>query len=67
MSKDLTLVIAIVILTALVAIFFISFVAYRKTPMPKGCENLKMDQEKCASCSNESCMFHKKVESEDNK
>ena len=66
MSKDLSLVIAIVILTALVAIFFISFIAYRKAPMPKGCENLKMDQEKCAACSNESCMFHKK-ESEENK
>ena len=67
MSKEASLVIAIVVIIALVAIFFISFIAYRKTPMPKGCENLKMSEEKCEACSNESCMFHTKEESEEDK
>ena len=62
MSKELYLIIAILILVALLVIFFVSFVLYRKTPLPKGCENLKMDEEKCSSCSNEQCMFHKSSE-----
>ena len=62
MSKELYLIIAILILVALLVIFFVSFVLYRKTPLPKGCENLKMDEEKCSNCSNEQCMFHKSSE-----
>ena len=60
MSREIYLIIAISILAILLLTFFISFVMYRRTPLPKGCENLKMDEEKCSSCSNESCMFHKK-------
>lgn len=62
MSKEISLVIAIVVLVALLGIFLITFVAYRKTPLPKGCENLKADDEKCAACSNSECVFHKKEE-----
>ena len=58
MSQTGYLIIAISILVALLVIFFVSFVIYRRTPLPKGCENLKMDEEKCAACSNEQCMFH---------
>ena len=60
MSREGYLVIAILILVALLVTFFITFVIYRRTPLPKGCENLKMDEEKCSSCSNEKCMFNKK-------
>ena len=60
MSKEIYLIIAISILVLLVITFFVSFVLYKRTPLPKGCENLKMDEEKCSSCSNEGCMFHKK-------
>ena len=62
MSKEISLVIAIVVLVALLGIFLITFVAYRKTPLPKGCENLKADDEKCAACSNTQCVFNKKEE-----
>ena len=58
MSQNGYLIIAISILVALLLIFFVSFVVYRRTPLPKGCENLKMDEEKCSSCFNEQCMFH---------
>lgn len=59
MSQTGYLIIAISILVALLLIFFISFVLYRRTPLPKGCEHLKMSDEKCASCDNANCMFHK--------
>lgn len=58
MSQTGYLILAIFILIALAIIFFVSFVAYRRTPLPKGCENLKVDEEKCGACSNESCQFH---------
>lgn len=58
MSQTGYLILAIFILIALAIFFFVSFVAYRRTPLPKGCENLKVDEEKCAACSNESCQFH---------
>lgn len=60
MSKEMYLLIAILILVALLIIFFVSFVLYRKTPLPKGCEHMKMSEDKCEACSNEGCMFHKK-------
>ena len=53
------LIIAILILVALLAIFIISFVLYKRTPVPKGCENLKINEENCSSCSNSSCSFYK--------
>ena len=62
MSREAYLIIAISILVGLLIIFFVSFILYRRTPLPKGCENLKMDDEKCSACSNEQCMFHKKEE-----
>ena len=58
MSQTGYLIIAILVLVALAIIFFVSFVAYRRTPLPKGCEDLKADEEKCAACSNENCQFH---------
>ena len=62
MSQEVYLIIAISILVVLLVTFFVSFVLYRKTPLPKGCENLKMSEDKCDACSNQNCMFHKKEE-----
>ena len=47
------LIIAIALIVILTIIFFISFIVYRKTPLPKGCEDIKIDDNKCLSCSNE--------------
>ena len=60
MSQTGYLIIAISIIALLLVTFFVSFIIYRRTPVPKGCENLVMDEEKCGSCQNEKCMFHKK-------
>ena len=46
---------AIILIVALLAVFFISYVYNKKTPVPKGCEKLLYDEEMCANCSNTSC------------
>ena len=46
---------AIILIVALLAVFFISYVLNKKTPVPKGCEKLLYDDEMCAKCSNTSC------------
>ena len=59
MPKEGYLAIAIVILVALLVTFVVSFVIYVRTPAPKGCEDLKASDEKCASCSNSEGHFYK--------
>ena len=56
------LIIAIALIVILTIIFFISFIVYRKTPLPKGCEDIKIDDNNCLSCSNEMCQFKKRKE-----
>ena len=46
---------AIILIAALLATFFVSYVLNKKTPVPKGCEKLLVDEELCANCSNTSC------------
>lgn len=59
MSQTGYLILAISILVALLIVFFVSFVIYMKTPVPKGCEDLKMSEEKCSSCGHSECHFYK--------
>ena len=62
MSQTGYLILAIGILVLLLATFIVSFVLYRKTPVPKGCEHLKISEEHCAGCSHTECSYHKKEE-----
>lgn len=64
MPKIAYILIAIAILIALIAIFVISFIAYRKTPVPKGCEDVKPDPELCERCNKASCAFYNEFHSE---
>jgi len=59
MSQAGYLVIAISILVALLAVFIVSFILYVKTPVPKGCENIKVNDENCSSCNHKECKFYK--------
>ena len=59
MSQLGYLIVAIAILVALLVVFIVSFVLYRKTPAPKGCENMKMSEEKCSTCGHAECSFYK--------
>ena len=58
MSQPVYLAIAIVILVALLATFIVSFILYIKTPAPKGCENIKINEENCSSCNHKECKFY---------
>ncbi len=51
------MVIAIAIIVGLVAIFFVSFVFYKKTPEPKG--SIFNKGEMCKSCKDHSCSMYK--------
>ena len=62
MSKEAALALAIVIIVSLLIIFVVSFVFYKRTPVPKGCENLTISEENCAACQNENCSLRKKKE-----
>ena len=52
------LIIGIIVLVCLLIIFIVSFILYVKTPAPKGCEDIKATDEKCASCSHAECKFY---------
>lgn len=59
------ILIAIAIIIFLVAVFFISFVAYKRTPAPKGCEDIKPDPEMCPNCQKTNCPFFEEYHKED--
>ena len=59
MDRTGYLILAISILVALLIVFVVSFVIYVKTPAPKGCEKLKINEENCSSCSRQECSFYK--------
>ena len=58
MSQAGYLILAISILVALATIFVVSFVAYKRTPVPKGCEGIKINEENCSSCGNKECSYY---------
>ncbi|MBP5575079.1 MAG: hypothetical protein J6X50_05065 [Bacilli bacterium] len=58
MSQLGYLIIAISILGALLVIFIVSFVLYRRTPAPKGCEDIRINEENCAACGHTECKHY---------
>ena len=58
MSQTGYLILAISILVALALIFFVSFVLYKRTPVPKGCEAMKINEENCSACNNKDCTHY---------
>lgn len=60
-SDTLYLIIGIIIILVLVILFIVSYVLNKRTPVPKGCENLLIDEEKCSSCNNELCKLKKNI------
>ena len=55
MSQTGYLILAIAILVSLLTIFIVSFILYKRTPVPKGCENIKINEENCSSCGHTEC------------
>ena len=62
MSQTGSLILAISIILALLIVFVVSFILYKKTPVPKGCENLLINEENCAACGNKDCALRKEGE-----
>ena len=58
MSREVYLIIAILILVVLLGTFIVTFIVYRKTPVPKGCENIKISEENCSSCGHKECSHY---------
>lgn len=65
MSQIGYLILAIAILVSLLLIFIVSFVMFKKTPAPKGCEDIKINEENCAACSNKDCQYKAKRDEEE--
>ena len=60
---------AILFIIALIAVFFITYVLNKKTPVPKGCEDIKISDDNCLQCGNMDCHIKqgidlKKIEEE---
>ncbi len=63
------LIVAIALIALIAIIFIVSFIINRRTPLPKGCENIKIEESTCWACSNTDCKIHqefdfKKIEKE---
>ena len=58
MDKTTALILAIVIIVVLAAVAIVTFVLYKKTPDPKGCENLEPDEGLCCACLKSGCPFY---------
>ena len=50
------------VLCFLVLIFFLSYVFNKKTPVPPGCENIKISDENCMACGNTDCHIKKEID-----
>ncbi len=57
---DPILYLAIALIVLLVAVFIVSYVLNKRTPVPKGCENLKISEEFCMQCPNKDCQIREK-------
>lgn len=51
----------IVIIILLVVLFITTFVLNKRTPVPKGCEHIKISDEFCLNCTNTDCQIHEKL------
>ena len=67
MSQTGYLILAISIIVGLLVLFIGSFIAYRRTPAPQGCEDMKINEKNCAGCSHSECSFYKSVDKEEDK
>ncbi len=56
MNQTGYIILAIALIVVLLVIFVVSFVAYVKTPAPKGCE--KTYGPNCDNCDQASCQFY---------
>lgn len=56
-------VIGIIVIIVMILLYILLYYLNKKTPVPKGCEDIKDLESKCAGCNNKECSFRKKEES----
>ena len=61
---DPLIYLAITIIILLVVLFIVSYVLNKKTPVPKGCEDMKISDEFCLECTNTECKIHERLDLE---
>mgnify|MGYP006988925651 CR=1 FL=1 len=64
MSQGGYIAIAIAIIVALAAFFFVTFIWLRRMPVPKGCEDVKTNRERCCACGESGCPVYAKYHKE---
>ena len=55
---------AIGIIVVPIVVVFRAYLLNKKTPLPKGCEDLKISEESCSKCNNTMCDFKNKIDFE---
>ena len=50
---------AIIVVVILLGLYIFLYLMNKKTPVPKGCENIKISEENCSSCNNLDCSLRK--------
>ena len=60
----LYLIAAIGVIVGLITLFFITYVMNKKTPVPKGCEQIEISNENCSACNNTTCSIKEKIDFE---
>ena len=65
MSQTGYIILAISILLVLLVVFIVSFIAYRRTPVPAGFEDIKISEENCSACQRTDCSIRKVTKEED--
>lgn len=58
------LIIGILVIALIVLIFFLTYFLNKKTPVPKGCEDLRV-KNGCLGCKNYSCSQRKGIKNEE--
>lgn len=58
MTQGLRIALAVLVIVILVAVFIVTFILYKRTPPPKGCEDIHPSAEKCHGCKETSCHFN---------
>lgn len=49
------LIIGIALIAFLVVLFIVTYVLNKKTPVPKGCENIRLENDVCLACNKSDC------------
>ena len=62
---NIYLIISIALISFFIIVFFVTFIINRKTPLPKGCEDIKISEENCSTCKVTDCTLKQRFNIEE--